>query len=163
MNRYQLQSIGYYDRHTATFVSFEDVWLTHVETGDVSHLIDHLSTLNLDPDELVLHDNMEVTVRDDAESGAHFKPVIGTFVNDPDSYRLIRTDKFGLSEVEYKAREGVLVYTRDGVYQSVRFDRHGGDRTLSFDDIEGRGDDEKLEKLKGFMVKLSEAFTAWED
>lgn len=163
MNRYQLQSIGYYDRHTATFVSFEDVWLTHVEAGDVSHLDDHLAKLNIDPDELVLHDNMELTVRDDAESGPHFKPVVNTFVNDPNDYRLVRTDESGLGEVEYKAHEGVLLYTRDGVNQSVRFDRHNGPRTLSFDDIEGRGDDEKLEKLKGFMAKLSEAFAVWGD
>lgn len=165
MNRYSLhQPYRVLDAETRTWTSTEDFWFIDQATGDVVTLA-ALVMLRGDSvdggDHLMLGEDMVVV--DKRAAQVIGRPLRETFVPPIDRLSLELTDRDGRVTARYRLRERGVDVRFCGEFHRVNFLSPGKSYFFTLDDLEGQGDEDKLEKLKRFMTALRDAANMWEE
>jgi len=164
MNRYSLhQPYRVIDAETRTWTSTEDFWFIDQATGDIVTLT-ALVMLRSDSvdggDHLMLGEDMVVVDKRTAQVIG--RPLRETFVPPIDRLSLELTDRNGRVTACYRLRERGVDVRFCGEFHRVNFLPPGKDY-FTLKDLEGQGDEDKLEKLKRFMTALRDAANMWEE
>ena len=165
MNRYTLQSNGQIlDESTRTWPDPGEFWYQELATGDIVTL----SQLLMHSEETEGHPGYILTdkglfLRNENTSYPVALPVRETFIPPINTSYLKLTDKDGREAAAYRANGRWVDVMFGSVSHRVNFLKPGYRRCLTIADLEGNGDDDKLDKLKTFMRAIVAASNIWED
>lgn len=165
MNRYTLQTNGrVLDNATRTMVEPEDFWYQDMSTGDIvtlSQLLMHSEETEGHPGYIMTDKGL--LLRNENTSYPVALPVRETFIPPINTSYLTLTDKHGREAAAYRAASRWVDVMFGGVRHRVNFLTPRDSRSLSVAELEGNGDDAKLDKLKTFMRAIVAASNIWED
>ena len=165
MNRYTLQTNGrVLDNATRTMVEPEDFWYQDMSTGDIvtlSQLLMHSEETEGHPGYIMTDKGL--LLRNENTSYPVALPVRETFIPPINTSYLTLTDKHGREAAAYRAASRWVDVMFGGVRHRVNFLKPRDSRSLSVAELEGNGDDAKLDKLKTFMRAIVAASNIWED
>ncbi len=171
MNRYTLQTDGrVLDNATRTMVEPEDFWYQDMSTGDIvtlSQLLMHSEETEGHPGYILTDKGLflrnENTSYPVAMRYPIALPVRETFVPPINTSYLTLTDKDGREAAAYRANGRWVDVMFGSVSHRINFLTPGDRRCLTIAELEGNGDDAKLDKLKTFMRAIVAASNIWED
>lgn len=165
MNRYTLQTRGrVLDNVTRTMVEPEDFWYQEMATGDIvtlSQLLMHSEETEGHPGYIMTDKGL--LLRNESTSYPVALPVRETFIPPINTSYLTLTDKNGREAAAYRANGRWVDVMFGSVSHRVNFLTPRDSRSLTVADLEGNGDDAKLDKLKTFMRAIVAASNIWED
>ena len=165
MNRYTLQTRGrVLDNVTRTMVEPEDFWYQEMATGDIvtlSQLLMHSEETEGHPGYIMTDKGL--LLRNESTSYPVALPVRETFIPPINTSYLTLTDKNGREAAAYRANGRWVDVMFGSVRHRVNFLTPRDSRSLTVADLEGNGDDAKLDKLKTFMRAIVAASNIWED
>ena len=168
MNRYTLLSDGYVlDEVSRTRVDPGDFWYQDLATGDIWDLCQIITNHEETEGEsrrLVLLEDMVLGFSDMKPGDMPLAvPVRETFIPPINTSYLTLTDKNGREAAAYRANGRWVDVMFGSVSHRINFLTPRDSRSLTVADLEGNGDDDKLDKLKTFMRAMVAAAQQWED
>lgn len=168
MNRYTLQSNGWIlDEINRTWPDPQEFWYQELATGDIWSLCQIITQIEETEGEsrrLVLFEDMVLGFSDMKPGDMPLAvPVRETFIPPINTSYLTLTDKDGREVAAYRANGCWVDVMFGGVSHRINFLKPRDFRSLSVADLEGNGDDDKLDKLKTFMRAMVAAAQQWED
>lgn len=165
MNRYTLQTNGrVLDNATRTMAEPEYFWYQDMATGDIVTL----SQLLMHSDETEGHPGYVISdkgllLRNESTSCPVALPVRETFIPPINTSYLVLTDAHGREAAAYRATSRWVDVMFGSVSHRINFLTPSDSRSLTIAELEGNGDDAKLDKLKTFMRAIVAASNIWED
>ena len=168
MNRYTLQPDGHVlDERTRTWPDPRDFWYQELATGDIWSLCQIITNHEETEGEsrrLVLLEDMALGFSDMKPGDMPLAvPVRETFIPPINNSYLTLTDKDGREAAAYRANGRWVDVMFGSVSHRINFLTPRDSRSLTVADLEGNGDDDKLDKLKTFMRAMVAAAQQWED
>ena len=168
MKRYTLDSTyRMLDNENRVFVEIDEFWYQELATGDIWTLCqiitDHGETAG-ESRRLMLLNDMSLVFEDAVPGDVPLAvPVRETFIPPITDRCLVLTDDCGREVVSYRADKRYVDAMFGDEAQRINFLSPMDMRRLTVEDLEGNGNDHRLDNLKEFMRMLVAAARLWEN
>ena len=165
--RYKLQrDHRVLDLDKMVFVDSNEFWYQELSTGDIwslCQIITHVEETEGESRRLMLLDDMSLVFEDAVPGDVPLAvPVRETFIPPITDRCLVLTDDCGREVVSYRADKRYVDPMFGDEAQRINFLSPMDMRRLTVEDLEGNGNDHRLDNLKEFMRMLVAAARLWE-